>query len=65
MYVYLHTGGLVMIITFCGHSDFNQKDLLSDKMIEIFNRLVGDREAYFYLGGYGEFDNINLAEINM
>jgi len=47
-----------MIVTFCGHSsgyDENETRALLDKQIE---SLIADGADTFYLGGYGQFDQL-------
>ena len=45
-----------MIITFCGHSDFQRTYEYERIMLDFFERNIGDDLAEFYLGGYGAFD---------
>ena len=45
-----------MIITFCGHADFQKSNEYEKKILEILSRDVGESEADIYLGGYGMFD---------
>lgn len=46
-----------MIISFCGHSDYTEKFSDEKKTIEILERKVRGTDVFFYLGGYGGFDN--------
>ena len=45
-----------MIITFCGHSQFQCSKELEQKILDILEKEVGDISAEMYLGGYGDFD---------
>lgn len=46
-----------MIVTFCGHSEFNRTEEYEQILLDILERKIGDSPANFYLGGYGDFDN--------
>ena len=50
-----------MIITFCGHSDFNKDMMYGSMLMHFLERRVGDEKSNFYLGGYGAFDRFALA----
>ena len=45
-----------MVITFCGHSDFQRMPEYEEKMLALLEAVVGDKYAEMYLGGYGDFD---------
>ncbi len=45
-----------MIITFCGHSDFQRTEEYEKKLFEFFERTIGNSFVEVYLGGYGSFD---------
>ena len=45
-----------MIITFCGHADFNKTQEYAKKILDFMEEKVGDEAVEFYLGGYGRFD---------
>lgn len=45
-----------MILTFCGHSDFRPTATLEQALLSILETHVGNAQADFYLGGYGNFD---------
>lgn len=50
-----------MIITFCGHSKiFNGGQELHDKIYSVIEQEAKDAHVKFYLGAYGEFDNLAL-----
>lgn len=50
-----------MIITFCGHSDFNiGKEELCDAVLSTIEKYGAEKDVTFYLGGYGDFDAIAL-----
>lgn len=45
-----------MIITFCGHADFQKTEEYKKKIINFLEENVSNRNAEMYLGGYGNFD---------
>lgn len=45
-----------MIITFCGHASYTQKEGDETAMLALLEELIGDDPAELYLGGYGAFD---------
>ena len=45
-----------MIITFCGHSELTDWDIISEKVFEVLKNIKSNQEIHFYLGGYGRFD---------
>ena len=45
-----------MIITFCGHSDYNETKEDERKILDFLTKNVGNAPAELYLGGYGAFD---------
>ena len=46
-----------MIISFCGHSNFQKSKEYEKKILIILQNTVGDNHVDFYLGGYGAFDD--------
>lgn len=46
-----------MIISFFGHSVFKGNKNLENKTINIIHQITKGNFVYFYLGGYGDFDN--------
>ena len=46
-----------MIISFCGHSKFEQTKEAEQKILSILDKLVSDQPAELYLGDHGEFDS--------
>ena len=46
-----------MIITFCGHSDFKETEEYKQKVLDFFERNIGNSSADIYLGEHGNFDN--------
>lgn len=46
-----------MILTFCGHADFQKTPELSSRLLTLLAERVGNTPAEFYLGGYGGFDS--------
>ena len=45
-----------MIITFCGHSDYVEKEEDENKIIKLLEKKIKDSSCDFYLGEYGNFD---------
>ena len=45
-----------MIITFCGHADFDKNREYEEKLLDFIEEKVGNEAVEFYLGGYGAFD---------
>lgn len=45
-----------MIVTFCGHAQFQKTEEFEQKLLAFLEEKVGDHPADFYLGGYGSFD---------
>lgn len=45
-----------MIITFCGHADFQKTKEYEQKILTFLDKTVGTQSADMYLGGYGNFD---------
>ncbi len=45
-----------MVITFCGHADFQKNKEYEKRVLEILEQEVEDRPAQIYLGGFGNFD---------
>ena len=48
-----------MIITFCGHSNFQATPTLRQRLLKWLEQNAGEY-AVFYLGGYGRFDTFAL-----
>ncbi len=46
-----------MIITFCGHAQYEPTDQDEQKLIAILEETIGEQKVEFYLGGYGKFDH--------
>lgn len=46
-----------MIVTFCGHADFLKSEKYEQILLNLLEKVVGDRPAEMYLGGYGGFDD--------
>ena len=49
-----------MIITFCGHSDFQANENYEKLIIDCIEKNAKDEKVEFYLGGYGRFDSFAL-----
>ena len=45
-----------MIVTFCGHSDFQETAEYEQKVLAFLEETVGEQPAEMFLGGYGVFD---------
>ena len=45
-----------MIITFCGHADFQKTNEREKQLLSFLEKTIGDHAVKFYLGGYGAFD---------
>ena len=50
-----------MIVTFCGHAQFQKSEEYEQKILSFLKERVGDHSADIYLGGYGNFDNFAYA----
>ena len=46
-----------MIVTFCGHAQFDKAGEFEPKILKILEENIGEKSAEIYLGGYGEFDS--------
>lgn len=49
-------GELDMVVTFCGHSDFQATEEYKQRLLAFLEENIGDSAADMYLGGYGNFD---------
>ena len=47
-----------MIVSFCGHACLTDHDLIKYQLRTVLNTLSSTPLIHFYLGGYGDFDNI-------
>lgn len=52
-----------MIVTFCGHSKTYEAGEISKWLDTILPSLIEGGAATFYLGGYGDFDNLAAAAV--
>ena len=52
-----------MTITFCGHSQINDQNKLSNWLDMILPALIEGGATTFYLGGYGDFDRLAAAAV--
>lgn len=50
-----------MIITFCGHSQFQATERVERELLLLLEQKVGDASAELYFGGDGAFDAFALA----
>ncbi len=46
-----------MIITFCGHGDFQETEAYKNRVLAFLEETVGKEPVDMYLGGYGGFDS--------
>jgi uncharacterized phage-like protein YoqJ len=55
-----------MIITFCGHKDISDRQLILNKLIETLEPYFkGETSLTFYCGGYGDFDSYASEAIDI
>lgn len=47
-----------MIVTFCGHQYIHDTQAVEVWLTEVVRGLIKEGATQFYLGGYGEFDNL-------
>ena len=52
-----------MKVTFCGHSKLYRTEDISNWLDIILPALIEGGATYFYLGGYGDFDNLAAAAV--
>ena len=52
-----------MNVTFCGHSRIDQTNDFSQWLDNILSSLIEGGASTFYLGGYGDFDNLAAAAV--
>ena len=45
-----------MILTFCGHADFQEAAEYKLNVLNFLEKTIGDKKAELYIGGYGKFD---------
>ena len=53
-----------MIVTFCGHRQIADKDTVRKRLKEEILKLLRAGHRKFYLGGYGDFDNLAAVVLN-
>ena len=53
-----------MIVTFCGHSQIADKDTVRKRLTDEILELLRAGYRKFYLGGYGDFDNLAAVILN-
>ena len=46
-----------MIVTFCGHAQFQKAKEYEQKTLDLLEEKIGDQAADIYLGNYGSFDD--------
>ena len=47
-----------MIVAFCGHAGFLKTEECAQRLLALLNKIVGDQPAEMYLGGYGNYPEI-------
>lgn len=47
----------MMIITFCGHSNYTSSLEDEERLLKVLEIVARDKQVMFYLGGYGGFDS--------
>ena len=52
-----------MIITFCGHSTYMEKQGDRKTLLFLLENIIQGNDVIFYLGGYGHFDNFALSVV--
>ena len=52
-----------MTVTFCGHSKLYRTEKISNWLDIILPALIEGGATFFYLGGYGDFDNLAAAAV--
>jgi len=57
----IHRRGIILIVTFCGHSQIYDKDTVRKRLTDEIHELLRTGYRKFYLGGYGDFDNLAAA----
>ena len=55
---------MFMIVTFCGHSQIYDKDAVYKRLTDEILELLRAGYRKFYLGGYGDFDNLAAVVLN-
>ena len=53
-----------MIVTFCGHSQIYDKDTIRKRLTDEIHELLRTGHRKFYLGGYGDFDNLSAVVLD-
>lgn len=54
-----------MVITFCGHSDFEKVKGDEERLLNYIEKVANKEQVDFYLGGYGNFDNFALSCVKL
>lgn len=52
-----------MVITFCGHSRVSEPEKVREWLNQILDQFIHEEELSFYLGGYGEFDQMAASVV--
>jgi len=60
MNVYFHKGQKIVIITFCGHSNYTSSLEDEERLLILLENIACGNRVDFYLGGYGNFDAFAL-----
>ena len=55
---------IVVIVTFCGHSQIADKETIRKRLTDEIHEILRAGYRTFYLGGYGDFDNLAAAVLS-
>ena len=61
--LYHKSGGLLMLVTFCGHRHVSNRAEVDVRLRQCIAALIADGATEFYCGGYGEFDSMAAAAV--
>lgn len=52
-----------MKVTFCGHKDVYNTELVNQRVKQVIEQLIGEGATLFLLGGYGGFDSMAAVAV--
>lgn len=52
-----------MVITFCGHGRVSEPEKVREWLSQVMDQFIHEEVLTFYLGGYGEFDQMAASVI--
>ena len=58
--MYSYIKGQIMIITFCGHSNYASNSKDANRLLKLIEKVAKTEQVDFYFGGYGNFDAFAL-----